>query len=329
MREHLLLKRSSRRLKRHKPSKSAVSRAIPILSVSSFSDLKGLPTSKSIKDRLRALQDSGLSIEQQPSKPTRELPPPLLSARNHQLSHQTSPMPSPPAVASSFSSSTANSTSNHVFVSPTTLGPPSPPSPLSPSNGTYLINDDLNGFNRAFPSVDELDNDPTFLIPSVPLTPPVHSSNALPTVNSIISKDNPQLFQNAEHSPLPFFRNFAVPIERPSSTPITPVNNAFANSRPPSPTITKSAASNVPSKLSGLVNGVSSVIPSTNKAPLPVKNIAFPKDLLIYLRDYTVLLIDVRHRTEFDREHIRANAVVCIEPSVLLREGYVCNSFDS
>ena len=56
---------------------------------------------------------------------------------------------------------------------------------------------------------------------------------------------------------------------------------------------------------------------------LPVTNTAFPKDLSSYLKDYNVLLIDVRHRAEFDREHIGANAVVCVEPSVLLRDGYV------
>ncbi len=41
----------------------------------------------------------------------------------------------------------------------------------------------------------------------------------------------------------------------------------------------------------------------------------------MYIRDHNVLLIDVRNRADFDREHIKGPAVVCIEPSVLMREG--------
>ena len=46
-------------------------------------------------------------------------------------------------------------------------------------------------------------------------------------------------------------------------------------------------------------------------------------ELLSYIREHNVLLIDVRNRAEFDREHIVADAVVCISPSILMREGYV------
>jgi ubiquitin carboxyl-terminal hydrolase 8 len=38
------------------------------------------------------------------------------------------------------------------------------------------------------------------------------------------------------------------------------------------------------------------------------------------MRDYKVLVIDVRNRADFDKEHIKAPAIVCIEPTVLLRE---------
>lgn len=40
----------------------------------------------------------------------------------------------------------------------------------------------------------------------------------------------------------------------------------------------------------------------------------------MYQHGYKVLLLDVRNREEFDGEHIKADAIVCIEPSVLLRE---------
>ena len=33
-----------------------------------------------------------------------------------------------------------------------------------------------------------------------------------------------------------------------------------------------------------------------------------------------VLMLDVRTREEFEKERIKADAIVCIEPSVLLRD---------
>jgi ubiquitin carboxyl-terminal hydrolase 8 len=39
----------------------------------------------------------------------------------------------------------------------------------------------------------------------------------------------------------------------------------------------------------------------------------------MYRNELKVLMLDVRTREAFDREHIRGDAVVCIEPSVLLR----------
>jgi ubiquitin carboxyl-terminal hydrolase 8 len=40
----------------------------------------------------------------------------------------------------------------------------------------------------------------------------------------------------------------------------------------------------------------------------------------MYRNELKVLMLDVRTRDEFNCEHIRGDAVVCIEPSVLLRE---------
>jgi ubiquitin carboxyl-terminal hydrolase 8 len=191
----------------------------------------------------------------------------------------------------------------HAFVSPSSLGPPSPSSTpsSSPPNISQLNTYDFTGFNQAFPSIDELDEGPAFSLPSVPTG-----------IGGTSNKDE----HNGDPSPSPLgsLRNFTVPIERPSSTPITPTNNAFS-SRPPSPN-----KSTIPPKPSTLANGTT--VSSKPKIPIPVKNIAFPKDLLAYINGHKVLLIDVRTRAEFDREHIRANAIVCIEPSVLMREGY-------
>ncbi|KDR80822.1 hypothetical protein GALMADRAFT_222419 [Galerina marginata CBS 339.88] len=273
------------------------------------------PVGGSIADRLRALQDNGLSLGQTKIRET-NLPTPPVSPRNFSSASQFNTPLAAPAILPSTSSS---SQSIHAFVSPSSLGPPSPSSTpsSSPPNNSLLNNYDLSGFNQAFPSIDELDEDPAFSLPSVP----TGIGNPPPA-----KPYGKELRNGGEHppgSPLATFRNFTVPIERPSSTPITPTNNNFS-SRPPSPN-----RSTIPHKPSGLSNGISAG-PSKPKSPIPDrKNIAFPKDLLSYIRDHNVLLIDVRNRVDFDREHIKANAVVCIEPSVLMREGVTAETLEN
>ncbi len=95
---------------------------------------------------------------------------------------------------------------------------------------------------------------------------------------------------------------------RPSSTPITPVVDHFA-SRPASP-----------AKRTIGLRGSSS--PLVSPAELPVKNVAEPRELYNYMykNELKVLMLDIRTREAFDYEHIRGDAVVCIEPSILLRE---------
>ncbi|KAF8902399.1 hypothetical protein CPB84DRAFT_1746670 [Gymnopilus junonius] len=303
---------------------------------------KKTPVGGSIADRLRALQDSGLSLGQTKLRDSpADLPTPPISPRNFSSvpQYNTTPLiPSPAQVAPSTSSSTQ---SIHALVSPSSLGPPSPTSTpsSSPPSGTSLLSSyDINGFNQAFPSIDELDEDPAFSLPSVP--------TGIPSRAPYSPKD----FRNGHDpsgSPLQSFKNFTVPIERPSSTPITPTNNSF-QSRPASPNgVGNSSNSNnnnrtIPHKPSGLSNGISvnAAGPSTSsstgsgsssrpKTPIPNKNAATPKELLGYIREHNVLLIDVRNRADFDREHIKANAVVCIEPSVLMREGVTAESLEN
>lgn len=61
--------------------------------------------------------------------------------------------------------------------------------------------------------------------------------------------------------------------------------------------------------------------PLVPPAELHVKSMAEPRELhdYMYRNELKVLMLDVRTREAFDREHIRGDAVVCIEPSVLLR----------
>lgn len=274
-------------------------------SFSSRRESKDTPSGGSIADRLRALQDSGLSLGQtkirdapghQPNLPT-----PPISPRTFPNTPQFNPSPPAPPIGPSNSTSARP---GHAFVAPSTLGP-SPPSSTpssSPPNKKQSDAYDFSGFNQAFPSIDELDENPGLILPSVPTG---IGSSSKPSANG----------HNVDPSPPPqSIHNFSVPIERPSSTPIPPTNNGFP-SRPPSPN-----RQHQPLKSSGLTNGMSP------KVPIPVTNVAYPKDLRAYIHAHNVLIIDVRNRVDFDREHIKGNAIVCIEPSVLMREGCVALS---
>lgn len=237
----------------------------------------------SVADRIRALQDNGLSVgtNKRFSREVTNLPTPPTSpgrSSNHNGN---------PSVSSSLIPSTPTSPSPHSLVSISSFGPPSPSS--SPSSSPQL---DISGFAQSFPSIEELDEGHSPLsLPAAPTGAPGDHSK------SVVGK----ALRNGDTS----FRDYAVQIERPSSTPIPAMGNTFT-SRPGSP---KSKLSNVSS-------------PSPRKGPLPVKNSALPRELLSYIRDYNVLLIDVRSREAFKREHIKASAIVCVEPTVLSRAGY-------
>lgn len=236
----------------------------------------------SVADRIRALQDNGLSVgtNKRFSREVTNLPTPPTSpgrSSNHNGN---------PSVSSSLIPSTPTSPSPHSLVSISSFGPPSPSS--SPSSSPQL---DISGFAQSFPSIEELDEGHSPLsLPAAPTGAPGDHSK------SVVGK----ALRNGDTS----FRDYAVQIERPSSTPIPAMGNTFT-SRPGSP---KSKLSNVSS-------------PSPRKGPLPVKNSALPRELLSYIRDYNVLLIDVRSREAFKREHIKASAIVCVEPTVLSRAG--------
>jgi len=262
----------------------------------------------SIADRVRALQDNGLTVGT-PKRFIRELPkPPSPTTSSHRFSTQGMSSPSISLSSLAPSAPVSSSPSPHAFVSPSTLGPPSPSS--TPSSSPQLANFNLSEFAQAFPSIDELDQGTTFTLPSAP------------GPNSIGSnKSSPRDYRNGDSpgSSSAAFRTFTVPIDRPSSTPITPIVNSFA-SRPASPI--KSPTLKQPGLSVNTLHTPPSgpTTPNSDKPPIPKTNMAYPKELLEYMRIHNVLLLDVRNRAAFDREHIKADAVVCIEPSVLMRE---------
>lgn len=179
-------------------------------------------------------------------------------------------------------------------------------------------------------------------------TYPSSSPGTAPGIGATGASPTAPLASPAPHTAL---RNFIVPVERPSSTPITPTrtqhiasgpNNgrtygnfdddefpgsSVAGVIPPSASFSPSANANAPSAPSSKPNS------STNASNVPIsqKNTCTPQELHSYLhqnrlgqgqdRDrIKVLLLDVRERAEFDRGHIKAGAVCCVEPGILRRE---------
>jgi ubiquitin carboxyl-terminal hydrolase 8 len=269
----------------------------------------------SIADRMRALQGHGLAISstkrlprEPPSLPAPLARPPASLLASTPPSPPTSsrtPLPlGPPPLQPVAPTSSLGPPPSHTFVPPSALGPPSPPSspPTSPPSKA------VTNFNHNFPSIHELEESLEFNLPSVPTG--ISTKSSKPTSKDVQTGDISS--PSSSH-----FGNIALHIERPSSTPNTPTTNVF-NSRPASP-----SRANAPHKPSGLSTATTpatdDITPTAPKIPIPHTNTAFPKDLQKYMQDYTVLLIDVRNRADFDKEHIRAQSVVCIEPNVLLR----------
>ncbi|TFK71676.1 cysteine proteinase [Pluteus cervinus] len=249
----------------------------------------------SIADRLRALRENGLDAQpKRPAHTSANLPTPPTSP-TRVPSQQTSGQHTAPSFSSA--STSASGPPQHAFVPASAFGPPSPTS--SPSNSPQSpIFNLMQDFNQAFPSIEEIDNHPAFMLPSVPTTKPT-AKDASQTSSPLVSS---------------FSYKSVVPLERPASTPLTPIANVF-NSRPASPT-----KSSVPLKPSNRSTNGSGHVTPTAKVPLPKANSASPKDVASFLSDHKVLLIDVRTRAQFDAEHIKAEAVVCLEPYVLERQ---------
>ncbi|KAH9983664.1 hypothetical protein BJV77DRAFT_1062378 [Russula vinacea] len=261
----------------------------------------------SIADRMRSLQDAGMSVSTTTKRVSRELPtttavplsPTSTSSdgtRTTRNSLQSLSLLSPPISHSASASSKLSSTpsTSHSFVSPSALGPPSPTSSTSSSPQ----------FSQTFPSIDELEEiDSRRTVPDVDARTDSSSGQA--------SQRPPSTHQAGDGSPSLGSKSFPIlPIElgpRPSSTPITPAVDHFA-SRPASPA----------KRPLGIRGSGSPLVPP---AELHVKSMAEPRELhdYMYRNELKVLMLDVRTREAFDREHIRGDAVVCIEPSVLLR----------
>ncbi|KAI8996409.1 cysteine proteinase [Trametes punicea] len=284
----------------------------------------------SIADRMRSLQNAGLSVSTT-KRISREIPvasPPLSpdTTKPSLLSLQTL---SPPTFSpSSFHQSlgspsmgTPPAPSPHALVPTSSLGPPSPPSSTSSSPRMSVLS--LQDFAQTFPSIDEIEEmDVQKLRSEHTGTSSRGSRSGKPSLADLTSNAAPPLVHPKPFPVLPMDMG-----PRPSSTPIPPTIDTF-QSRPSSPARVP-VSPTVPRKPSGLALNsglqkspvIPPMAPAVEKAELPFKTL-FPKTLheWRYKPNFKVLLLDVRTREEFEREHIRADAVVCIEPSILMRE---------
>lgn len=310
----------------------------------------------SIAERMRALQNAGLSVSPTqviskrisrdlhlpslPSTPAMATTPsvpltPALSStssplppdvsRSQRVSVQT--LPSPLMPPSSVASPSVVAPSPHTLIPASSFGPPSPTSSASSSPRANRLS--LTDFNHTFPSIDELDEMAALKLPAV-------DSSITGSSKHSFSGDSPM----QHHSPIPHesptqqMKSFpARPIDpgpRPSSTPIPSIDSF--NSRPASPTRSPLVPA-VPRKPSNLtLNGASRspVMPhATPPEKVNMPHTLFPATLHEFngKSNFKVLVLDVRTRQEFETEHIKMDAVVCIEPFVLLRERYVAREY--
>ncbi|KAH7890898.1 hypothetical protein F5I97DRAFT_1975992 [Phlebopus sp. FC_14] len=277
----------------------------------------------SIADRVKSLSDAGLSIDTTKhfSRDSPTIQPTTLPLKSpapipiHSMSASlSSPRPQVSAVIPPSSSSSTTS-SPHAVVPPSSLGPPSPTSSDSSSPHTTL-----SEFVQAFPSIDELNELDVSRFPSVP------QSMGSSVTDHRLSISHPNGVKPLIPPPLKQFPSLSIdPGPRPSSTPITPTMNAFM-SRPASPAIVNKPSIN--SLASSPLSPKPLSIPE--KPTIPVSNTITPKLLYEYMRKpgLKTLVIDIRTREEYDREHIRADAVVCLEPSVLERSGISASALE-
>ncbi|KDQ61450.1 hypothetical protein JAAARDRAFT_30889 [Jaapia argillacea MUCL 33604] len=311
---------------------------------------------RGIADRVRALQDAGLELpppkrlSKDLSNTNTPLTPPMApqAVRVNRISIPgSSPTIQSSSIAGTSHPSTRQSASNgpispttqqHVFVHPSSFGPPSPTS--STSSSPRINHLSLSEFTQTFPSIDELDEINGLKLPSVPTGGGGSSPDSTGKLSSLDIR--PEL---ALPSPSVASKAFPVlptidPGPRPSSTPIRPSHDIFAHSRPASPSPNaRNSVPAVPRKPSNLSLNSGSpkpsrspLIPSTPTAPidLPQANTIGPETLheYMYQSGVKVLLIDLRTREAFGKEHIRADAVICLEPSILNRDHVTGDSIE-
>ncbi|KAI0832093.1 cysteine proteinase [Trametes gibbosa] len=288
-----------------------------------------------IADRMRSLQSAGLSVATT-KRISREIPvssPPQSPdvARPNILSLQAlSPPTFPPSsFHQTLGSPTMTAPSPHALVPTSSLGPPSPSSSTSSSPRMSVLS--LQDFTHTFPSIDEIEEMDVLKLRPDPTGSSINGSrSSKPSLADLKANGPPPLMHPKPFPVLPMDMG-----PRPSSTPIPPTIDTF-QSRPSSPARIPLSPT-VPRKPSNLTLNsavqrspvILPMTPTTEKAELPFKTL-FPKTLheCESNPNLKVLLLDVRTREDFEREHIRGDAVVCIEPTILIRDNVTGDSIE-
>ncbi|KAK7685731.1 hypothetical protein QCA50_011076 [Cerrena zonata] len=278
--------------------------------------------SKDLSINLPPSSSSDLPVSTAPSLPSVPSAPPTRSL----LQGLPSPLPSTSSSLASPAATSSKLPSPHTLIPASSFGPPSPTSspPESP----------LDGANFRYPSIDELNRRDGLQQPSTSSSIPPAPAQPSPLPAPIPSFPIPS---PAFPIPRPAFP--ALPLDhapRPSSTPIPPTIDTFI-SRPGSPAISSPLSPTVPRKPSNLgLNKASRspLIPNGVLTPAAEKGLPFtalfPKTLheCMQRQGFQVLLLDVRNRDAFERERIKGDEVVCIEPSVLRRENITADAIE-
>lgn len=249
------------------------------------------------------------------------LPPPSPKPTNGIPITYTRPVPPPIAAGSS----------PRQFVPISSFGPSSP----THSPGSSPEEDDIqvprvrdhpvrspSDFSRAFPPIDELSEKEPSIFPSAPTHSP-GSSLSKTVANSNGMNGHPP----PNGLPWKKFPSSALNMEpRPASTPI-PIKRQGAGSRPNTPghLAGSPGGNSYGQQPSPRANGFVVTEPTPPRVDLPLTNAISPQKLnsLLETRGLNILILDVRHREHFEKERINHDAIVCIEPTVLMRTGYV------
>jgi ubiquitin carboxyl-terminal hydrolase 8 len=185
-------------------------------------------------------------------------------------------------------------------------GPSAPPQ--DPLDGLYPT-PSADKFLATYPTIDELNARDDWNLPPVPLGDPRPTELSYVPGSSKLAATpgSPQLLgQSAVPSEELADGGSSDVLRRPVSPPAMP----FSSPIPPSPPT--ASQSQMPLNSFPLYN--------SNLQDLPAPSSVSPPVLAEWVEaGYRILVLDVRTRERFENEHLPLDAIVCIEPGILMR----------
>ncbi|KAH8077882.1 cysteine proteinase [Cristinia sonorae] len=280
-----------------------------------------LKSGSSIAERLRMLQDHGFKDTSTSKRVSREIPslPSVPTTRPNRLSIQDIPFSPTSSSLASPAIASSTSPSPHTLIPASSFRKEDTSPTSSPTSSPHMPHLSVSEFTQAFPSIDELDE--------IEANGSPHVTGNKPSPSPLLA---PKAFPSIPLDPGP----------RPSSTPIPVTMDTTFISRPASPSqVPLQTPSHVPhspvvprkpsnlqlnhqvSRSPLIPAGSLALTSSSEKRDVPIRTL-FPKVLHEHLNKphFEILILDVRTKEQFAAEHIKADAIVCIEPFILLRD---------